>query len=258
MKRLAFGGSDSGRRRRKLLALAAWGVLGAGSLIVKGDVTATWISTFGPWTTPTDWSTNPAYPNNGNPTGVNYEAIFNSSFVLPNTVILSTNVTLDSLVLDAGWLTLAQTTGSLQVGTLEIDTGKYNMTASAATLVASTLNLNGGSLSVSGTLSNSAIDLAGGSMTVAGTLSNSTINFNGGSLSLSKATLNGIQGTGGAVPSNVAIAGTTTVENGLTFANGTLTLAPPDPSLFTPTNMVFDGPSQTIDDLTIYNNHLPS
>jgi hypothetical protein len=61
----------SGRRICYALAAAAFfpGVVGA------TEITSTWSGNTGNWTDPTQWSTNPNYPNNGTPSGTDYDAV---------------------------------------------------------------------------------------------------------------------------------------------------------------------------------------
>ena len=51
-------------------------------------ITTNWDGTTNSWTSDADWSTTPYYPNNGSPTGTDYNAVINSSKANGYTVTL--------------------------------------------------------------------------------------------------------------------------------------------------------------------------
>src|SRR5687768_17024456 len=69
-------GSSSGRAHpRRLLCLSLAAVPLLATADASAQVQASWLNTSGgQWTEPSNWSTNPFYPNNGNPPGTAYEA----------------------------------------------------------------------------------------------------------------------------------------------------------------------------------------
>src|SRR5438445_8036287 len=82
------------RVRRRLCSRAAIGLaaaVGVGSMAMAD--TATWLNPVsGNWNDATKWSTNPNYPNNGTPAGVNYDANVAASGAAYS-IGLSSNVT---------------------------------------------------------------------------------------------------------------------------------------------------------------------
>jgi len=108
---------------------------------------------------------------------------------------------------------------------LTIDSADATLDQTSGTLQAGTVNINNGTYQMDG-----------------GTIANSTINLAGGSISLNSGTLNGVSVTGGNL-----YGGNLLIQNGLTLGGNTLTLA-------SATTLIFDGPSQTIDQGRIYDN----
>jgi len=107
---------------------AAFGVLAFAMLPARaaGDTTATWQSeTSGDWTNALLWSTNPSYPNNGTPTGVNYQAWINATGGTAYTVTLDSDVAVDALTLDSPDVTLQHSAGTLTASTLNVNAGSY-------------------------------------------------------------------------------------------------------------------------------------
>jgi hypothetical protein len=131
----------SGRRICYALAAAAFlpGVVGA------TEITSTWSGNTGNWTDPTQWSTNPNYPNNGTPSGTTYDAVIDAPGTGPYTVSLASDVTTDSVTLDLGNATLSQTSGTLTTMTMNIAAGDYNLNDST---FASGLLFNTGTIQI--------------------------------------------------------------------------------------------------------------
>jgi hypothetical protein len=119
-------------KHRSVLAI---GFLAAASLGVaaRGDTSATWTSgSSGNWSSAASWSTNPNYPNNGTPAGINYTATISN----PVTVTVDTPVTIDGLTLSGS----AQVTGGGTFGTVNMS-GNSNFTVNGA-LSNSTFNMS--------------------------------------------------------------------------------------------------------------------
>jgi fibronectin-binding autotransporter adhesin len=118
------------------------------------DATATWIGASGNWTDPTQWSTNPSYPNNGSPIGTNYQALID----LPGTytVTSSSNVSVDALTIDSANATVSDTAGTLTVGGMTVSAGAFDLAggtlsggSAGATIALNpslSLQVNGGTL----------------------------------------------------------------------------------------------------------------
>jgi hypothetical protein len=70
------------------------------------------------WTDPTQWSTNPNYPNNETPSGTEYDAVINAPGAGPYTVTLNSDVTTDSVTIDSANATLFQTGSTLTTTSL--------------------------------------------------------------------------------------------------------------------------------------------
>src|SRR5437879_3794428 len=69
-----------GARAMTIRALLAVTLVGLAAVpAIAQPVTATWNGTSGNWSNPALWSTNPYYPNNGNPPGVTYNATVNGT-----------------------------------------------------------------------------------------------------------------------------------------------------------------------------------
>ena len=205
---------QNGRRSAAIIA-AALATCAAMNSRAVADTTAEWLNTSGDvWTNPADWSTNPNYPNNGTPGGTNYQALFDLAGSGPYTVTLNSNIAVDGLTLSTANATLNQTLGTLTIGAATISSGTYS--------------LNGGTLS--GGAGGATVALSGGGQfqLYSGTLDNLT--FSGGNL-------------------NFFGNGTTpvTVTNGLNLSGNTLSFQG------TSRTIHFDGPGQTIDQLTIDN-----
>lgn len=65
------------RPASRLLLLAAVACSPGPRLAAQPIITSTWTGAGGNWTNPAIWSTNPNYPNNGNPPGATYHAVVN-------------------------------------------------------------------------------------------------------------------------------------------------------------------------------------
>src|SRR5579872_146230 len=107
---LAKGRSGRGRNARRVLAVAAWAVLGVGAIGVQADTTATWLSeTNGNWTNASLWSTSPNYPNNGTPAGQNYDAVINATGGSSYTLKLNSDVSLNNITINSADAIVDQT-----------------------------------------------------------------------------------------------------------------------------------------------------
>ena len=121
------------------------------SAVLAADVTSTWsTAASGNWNVNANWTNVPAlggFPNNGNGGVATYDATI-SPVGSPYTVTLSTDITVEDLLLSSASATLSQTSGALTA------TG-------AITLSAGTFQLNGG------TISNTTVNLTGGTLIIA-------------------------------------------------------------------------------------------
>jgi hypothetical protein len=98
------------------------------------DVTATWTGTMaGQWTDPTNWSTNPYYPNNGNPAGVNYDVSISTASL--HAAQLGLPVTIDNLTLNGS----LETSQDLTASTVTFDVGWMMLNSP---LITQTLNID--------------------------------------------------------------------------------------------------------------------
>ena len=147
------------------------------------------------WQDPTNWSTNPTYPNNGNPAGATYDVLIApTGAAVGHTVQVSAPITVDSIALN-GSLTRLEVSS---LGTLRAVNG---------------LNIVAGELSLSsGTLQGTRV--SGGSVSV-GTGSDPTLD----NVTLANTTL-----TAQTSSSASSTARTLTAKNNLTFDNGVVDL----------------------------------
>ena len=85
-------------RRWSVLAAAVGGIVWGSSAL--GAINASWAAPVSDsWTSPTAWTINPAYPNNGQPNPADlYNAIVNVGTGTPYTISLPTDITISSLV----------------------------------------------------------------------------------------------------------------------------------------------------------------
>ncbi|MGA3065897.1 MAG: PEP-CTERM sorting domain-containing protein [Tepidisphaeraceae bacterium] len=133
-------------------------------IAVRADTTASWLSeTSDNWASTTAWSCSPNYPNNGTPTGIDYDALINATGGSAYTVTLDSAVTADELTLDSADATLDQTGGSM-TAPINLDAGTYQM--DGGTIANSTISLAGGAFKINdGTLD--AASVTGGDLQVA-------------------------------------------------------------------------------------------
>ena len=126
------------------------------SSIHAADVTSTWsTANSGNWNVNANWTNVPAlggFPNNGNGSVATYDATI-SSVGSPYTVTLSTNITVEDLLLNSASATVNQTAGTFTA------TG-------AITLSAGIFQVNGG------TISNTMVNVTGGTLVIAANPSN--------------------------------------------------------------------------------------
>ena len=120
---------------------------------------ATWVNPAdGTWTTATNWSTNPNFPNNGLPGGADtYDAIIGATGAA-YVVTLNSNITINTFTFNAASATLDQTSGvlsatsgiAIQAGVFRLGGGILGGTVSTsggATLIATGGTLDGVTLS---------------------------------------------------------------------------------------------------------------
>ncbi len=147
------------RRPRRILAAAVVGV-GLGASILHADVTATWIGNIGNWVTAADWSTNPNYPNNGTPSGVDYQVVVAQT----SSIVASKALSVDGLTINSSNAEVEAGPNTFTVGNLNVIAGEFaegdgTLAAANSSTIFSvgsqgTLALNSGTIS-GGTLSSS-------------------------------------------------------------------------------------------------------
>ncbi len=202
------------RRTRKILGFAVCAAVSGSAIFSRADTTATWVSeTSGDWTNTTQWSTAPNYPENGSPAGVNYQALINATGGTPYTATIDSDVSVDGITINSADATVDQSSGTLTAGTINIENGAYALEG--------------------GTISNTTFDVS-----------------NTDSFDIGTATLDGAAINMPAQSSNlIQVTNSLYVRNGLTGNNAELLLA--TDTGFGST-MYFDGPSQTVDGITIF------
>jgi hypothetical protein len=78
----------------------------------RAQVTSTWNGTTGDWTNPAIWSTNPFYPNNGNPPGTAYAVDMGSA---AGTLTVNVPITVQSIGFSSGTIRTFTGSGGLTV-----------------------------------------------------------------------------------------------------------------------------------------------
>jgi hypothetical protein len=152
------------KRRKGVSKRRIWAALASAVVFMPGaaratEITSTWSGNTGNWTDPTQWSTNPNYPDNGTPSGTTYDAVIDAPGTGPYTVSLNSNVTTDSVTLDSANATLSQTGGTLAATTMNIMAGTYVFSGGSKSF-ASLINAGtvratgGGTLSFGGSIDN--------------------------------------------------------------------------------------------------------
>ena len=113
--------------RRKLVIASAVSGLGFCAQAPHADTTAEWIGGTGNWTTASNWSTNPNYPNNGTPSGTNYQAIIDQPESAEYVIIQSGNNTVDSISLSSTNAALVDISGTMTIGGMAISGGTFRL-----------------------------------------------------------------------------------------------------------------------------------
>jgi hypothetical protein len=151
-------------QKRRVLALACAGIAGLSIEVKSAHATqANWLTaSSGNYTTGSKWSTSPHAPVNGSPTGTTYDATIGATGSL-YTVTLGSDVTVNSLTLNAASATLSQTGGTLQaINGLNLSAGTYQLMGGE--ISSTTISSTGGTLKVAsaslGTLNNVTLDAA--------------------------------------------------------------------------------------------------
>ncbi len=222
-------------RRRVAFALAAAAAVLFSSLatLALAGTTATWQNPVdGNWTDATKWSSNPNYPDNGNP-GAPYSASISAAGTY--TVTLDSDITVDSLTINSSSATLDHTGGTF--------------TLSPPTLaVPNTLNVTHGTYLLDDSNGSYGATIKGAVISEVGTGNPASWPY---SFQVNNGTLDGVRVTG-TTPSNTATAdlqvndsGNLYVLNGLTIDNHNLDLG-------SSASVYFDGASQNIDNINFY------
>ncbi|MGA2440612.1 MAG: PEP-CTERM sorting domain-containing protein [Tepidisphaeraceae bacterium] len=195
-------------RKWVIAAIVASATFNGFSKRAAADTTATWIGASGNWTDPTQWSTNPNYPNNGTPTGTDYQALIDTDGGGPYSVTLNSDTTIDSLTLNNANATLDHTGGTLTAGQIDINAGAYD--------------LNGG------------------------TIANATVNLSAsGQFQIENGTLNGVTVTGGDLQTVDRYA-RVIIQNGLTMDNHNLVLGTDASVFFDGSSQTIDNLNMTV------------
>ena len=157
--------NQASRRRTKharsaaLLLSAAFSSIGAYRAQAT-SFSATWANaTNGTWNTAANWSTNPNFPNNGSPGATDtYDALIGATGAA-YVVTLNSNITINSLTLDAASATLNQTSGTFKaVNGLNFQAGTFQL--NGGTISSTTITSSGGLLTDAGNATLSAVVLA--------------------------------------------------------------------------------------------------
>jgi hypothetical protein len=169
-----------------------------------GAITASWLAPIdASWTAPAAWSSNPAYPDNGQPNpGDLYNAVI-AAVGAPYNVSLASDITISGLTLNSADATLAQSDGTLRLvdGGATISAGTYLMSGGTLSSddtisIASRFDWNGGTLSGFGVINVGAtgsinLGTQSASRGLSRQINNSgTINFTSGVTVLSNGTIN--------------------------------------------------------------------
>lgn len=189
--------------------LVAAVVLLALTATAQAQVTSTWNGTSGDWTNPALWSTNPFYPNNGNPPGTTYAVNMGSG---TGTLTMNVPITVQSMQMAFGSTKTVTGTGALTVlGQTLMNSADavFNVPLTTGSLVLGGFNLRGsGPIAVTGSLTafDNMLVSGSGPITVAGPFSLSGVGqltLDGRSLTLNGAnntwTGNSLQAQNGAV-----------------------------------------------------------
>lgn len=158
---------QSGKVYARLVAAVGIGI-GSWNSSAHGDVTATWTGGSGNWTTAADWSTNPNYPNNGTPSGTDYQAVFTRPGSGAYTVTENSSVAVDSLAIGSPNATVSDTS-TLTIGSASITSGTFQLAGGT---------LSGGASGATITLASpSQFKITGGTLNDL-TFAGSNLNFN--------------------------------------------------------------------------------
>jgi hypothetical protein len=260
-----FQGEDNVIRRKSRFGASFW-TIQATSLAVtisssaRGDVSATWNGSTNNWSDAAAWSTNPYYPNNGTPLGLDYDVTISSG-----NITLDVNPTIQTLKFSGGVLSISNTLtidglftwtgGSIGVNQVNAD-GGFALQGSVLAFSVGTITNPSGEISTIGSMGSSCslyladegtLDNAGTLNVVDGdifdaggdvarTIENSgslnandaggTVQIGGGLTFVNTGTVNAQAGELLLATTNTeSIAGTFNVSSGATLAfGGTLTL----------------------------------
>jgi hypothetical protein len=253
-KRISCGCAGRNRACVNRHAVAAAAVILGGWVSAASattQVAPVWLSaTAGSWTTGTNWSTNPLYPDNNNGAGYTYAPIINATGSA-YTVSLGSSVAVDALTISSTAATLSVFGGTLNVGqgiyvasgTLTLD-GNYSGsgTINGGTLSAGSggvVNLDGSYVSLNGVSLGSNISFTSDTGIGDPTINNG-LNLNGHNLNLSAAVSlispdgSGINGNGvitiTAVPSSAGYGSSIYGANNMTIGAGVTIQTGPIPN----------------------------
>ena len=208
----------------------------SGSSVVAQPVTATWNGTNANWTTPSRWSTNPYYPDNGNPPGITYNAVVNgpvSGRLTLNVPITIEGLTFANGVIDGSSdLTVnsnlvwrgAEFAGS---GTIIVRRGSSSLTGgadfpAAMMLTGRTLSLQGASHSFRDVFGNVLLYLGGGGVLAVGPAA--TLDVSGQFLVINSGGGGTVSNAGTIIKHNSSITGVSsmTIPSGVVLNNSGL------------------------------------
>jgi hypothetical protein len=155
-------------------------------------ITSTWTGVSGSWTNPTLWSTNPFFPNAGNPLGTTYNAIMNGA----GSLTVTQNISLVQFTLQSGAL-------NVQNGTFSVDVA--NISGSASIGDGAVIRCSPGSqLNAGGTLSGPGTLQLSGSTTINGLCNIGSILNTGSNLTLNSNTTTGSLTLGGSSTATIS------------------------------------------------------
>jgi hypothetical protein len=213
------------RRRETVFARAA----GAAALGValwtsgaRGDVTASWGSSSGNWTTAADWSTNPNYPHDGTPSGTNYDVEVGAAGTGSYTVTLTSSVHVDGVSMDSSNAILdIGSGGTLTTSTLSVNSGLLELTSGG---VLSAADSSGDVFSVGSTGSLDVVNgtISGGSLSAAPAVKVTTGTFN--NTTFDSGTTVNVTGGGTITLNNNWTAGTIDAANATANVGGSFSL----------------------------------
>ena len=170
-------------KNKCLLLPAALAVASCLSTAALAQTTATWLSpTTGNWTDPTMWSTNPYYPTSGNPTGATYDALIDATGTGPAyTIQASAPITLHSLTIDSALATV-DFQQLLTAGTINLDAGSLALSGTSGATISNmtssgSFSITAGSSTISNFSNSGTFSVSGATVTLSNFTSTTSVSF---------------------------------------------------------------------------------